>query len=96
MTPRWSYVCAALLRSCNLFTPAAFTTFLEHHRPLRPAVHSYLFSSIRIKFEPKFGGDHNLIAERSEGFAHQFFVCEWTVTLSRIEECDTAFDCGTN
>ena len=71
----------------------AATTFLD---VLRSAVHSYLFVSIRIEFEPKFGGDHNLIAERSEGFAHQFFVCEWTVTLSGVEECDTAFDCGTN
>jgi hypothetical protein len=28
---------------------------------------------------------------KSEGFARQFFVCEWAVTLSGIEECDTDY-----
>ena len=30
--------------------------------------------AIRTEVEPEFGGNHYLPAERSEGFAHEFFV----------------------
>ena len=29
---------------------------------------------IRTEVEPELGGDHHLLAEGSEGFAHEFFV----------------------
>ena len=45
-----------------------------------------------IKLEPELGGYHDLPAEGSEGFAHEFFVCERAVGFSGIEECDAAFD----
>ena len=46
---------------------------------LRPAVQAGApfmprGSKLRIEVEPEFGGDHHLSAERSEGFAHEFFV----------------------
>jgi hypothetical protein len=41
--------------------------------------------------EPEFGGDHHLLAEGSEGFAHQLFVQERAVDLGGVEECDAAF-----
>ena len=41
--------------------------------------------------EPEFGGDHHLLAERSEGFAHEFLVCEGAIHFSGIKERDPAF-----
>ena len=52
-------------------------------------------TSIRIEVEAELGGDHHLPAEGGEGFADKFFVRERTVDLSGIEECDAAFDGGT-
>ena len=49
---------------------------------------------IRIEVEPEFGGDHHLLAERSEGFAHEFFVGERAVDFGGVEERDAAFDGG--
>jgi hypothetical protein len=63
---------------------------------LRSAVHSYGSAGIRIEFESKFGGDHNLIAEGREGFAHQFFACERAVAFSGIEERNAALDRSPN
>ena len=51
--------------------------------PLRPAV--------GIEFEPELGGDRHLPTERSEGFAHEFFVRERAVHFSGVKECDAAF-----
>src|SRR5262249_16994143 len=45
-----------------------------------------------IELEPELGGNHHLLAEGREGFAHQFFVCDRAIPLRRIEECDAAFD----
>ena len=42
--------------------------------------------------EPEFGRDHQLLPERSEGFAHEFFIGEWAVNLSSIKEGYAAFD----
>src|SRR5271166_2146726 len=55
------------------------------------AVQPGLFAGARIKLEPKLGGDHHLPTERSESFAHEFFVCERPINLGGVEECDTAF-----
>jgi hypothetical protein len=38
--------------------------------------------------EPKLGGDHHLSAERRKRFTKEFFVGEWTIDFSRIEEGD--------
>ena len=48
--------------------------------------------AVGIEFEPELGGDHHLLAEGSEGFAHEFFVRERAVDFGGIEECDAAFD----
>ena len=42
--------------------------------------------------EAELGGDDDLVTERREGFAHQFFVGESAIDFSGIEECDAAFD----
>jgi hypothetical protein len=52
--------------------------------PLRPAV--------GIEPESELGGDHHLALERSEGFAHEFFVRERAVDFSGVEKGDTALD----
>ena len=52
----------------------------------------HFWPKLRIEVEPELGGDHHLIADRSEGFANEFLVRERTVNLSGVEECDTAFD----
>ena len=45
--------------------------------------------------EPELGGDHHLLAEGSEGFAHKLFVHERAVNLGGVEERDAAFHGGT-
>src|SRR5260370_41736953 len=49
-----------------------------------------------IEFEPKLRRNYHLSSERSKGFAHELFVGERAVDLSRIEECDAVFDCCTD
>ena len=63
---------------------------------LRPAVQARR-TGPRIaatEVEPELGGDHHLLAEGSEGFAHEFFVGERAVDLGGVEECDAAFHGG--
>src|SRR6266568_2176125 len=48
-------------------------------------------TSVRIKFEPELRCYHHSPAERSESFAHKFFVSERAVNFSGIEESDAAF-----
>ena len=49
---------------------------------------------IGIEFEAELGGDHYLVPERSESFAHEFFILEWTVGFRGIEECNAALNGG--
>src|SRR5206468_12213111 len=56
-----------------------------------PAVHANWRTAVWIEFEPKLGGDHHLLAEWSERFAHEFFVRERAVRFGSVEECDAAF-----
>src|ERR1700730_3655659 len=46
---------------------------------------------VRIEVKPELGGDHYLIAEGSEGFAHELFVYERAVNLGGVKESDAAF-----
>jgi hypothetical protein len=48
-------------------------------------------TSVRIKFESELRCYHHSPAERSEGFAHKFFICERAVNFSGVEERDAAF-----
>ena len=61
---------------------------------LRPAVQPRrarpLIAAAQV--EPELGGDHHLLAEGSEGLAHEFFVRERAVDLGGVEERDAAFD----
>jgi len=57
-----------------------------------PAIQPGLFAGVRINFPSELRGDHNLLMEGSEGFAHEFFVRERAIDLRRIEERDAAFD----
>ncbi len=62
---------------------------------LRPAVQARRPSSagsMSVEVEPEFGGDHHLLAEGGEGFAHQFFVRERTIDFGGVEEGDAAFN----
>jgi hypothetical protein len=72
----------SLDRALGDFLDVLWPTIEPH--PLRPAV--------GIEFEPELGGDHHLSPVRSEGLAHEFFVCEWAVDLSGVEEGDAEFD----
>ena len=45
-----------------------------------------------LELEPELGGDHHLLAEGSEGFAHEFFVRERAIDFGGVEERDAAFD----
>ena len=56
---------------------------------LRPTVHSGLFAGGGIKLKPELGGYRHLLAERSEGFADESFICKRTVDFSGVEERDT-------
>ena len=42
------------------------------------------------QIEAEFGGDDHLLAERSEGFADEFFVRERPINFSRVEEREPA------
>jgi hypothetical protein len=60
---------------------------------LRPAIQANPpRPALGIEFEPELGGDHHLSAERSEGFAHKFFVRERAVDFGGVEEGDAAID----
>ena len=58
---------------------------------LWPTIQAGLFAGVRIKFEPELGGNHDFPTERSESFAHEFFVRERAVNFGGVEECDAAF-----
>jgi hypothetical protein len=53
-------------------------------------------STIGVRLEAEFRGDHHLIPKRGQCFAHKFFVAEGTINFSGIEEVDAAFDSGAN
>ena len=60
---------------------------------LRPAVQADpARPAVGIELEPELGGDHHLLAERGEGFAHELLVRERAVDLGGVEERDAAFD----
>src|SRR5260370_2642817 len=44
------------------------------------------------EFETELGGYHHVTAERSDRFAHKFFVRERAVRFGRVEECDATLD----
>src|SRR5271166_2957031 len=46
----------------------------------------------RAEFEPEFCGDHHLLAEGSEGFAHMLFVQERAIELRSVKERDAMLD----
>jgi hypothetical protein len=48
--------------------------------------------AVGLELEPELGGDHHLIANRSEGFADKLLVHVRAVSLGGVEEVDTAFD----
>ena len=57
-----------------------------------PAVEAGLLAGDRINFETELGGDHHLLTEGSESFAHELFVREGTVHFGRVKERDPVFD----
>src|SRR2546426_7060571 len=59
---------------------------IQSRRALHPAG-----IEVTAHVEPEFGGDHHLLAERSERFTHKLFVQERTVDLRGVEKCDAAF-----
>jgi hypothetical protein len=63
---------------------------------LWPTIQADLFAGVRINFPSELGGDRHLVTERSEGLAHELFICECTVDFGGVKECDAAFDCRSN
>jgi len=63
---------------------------------LRPTIQTPLLPRIRIEIEAELGCDHDLSADRSQGFAYELFIRERTVDFSGVEECDSTFDGGPN
>src|SRR6185369_8326074 len=57
---------------------------------LGATVQASLFAILNL--EPELSGDHHLVTKWSQRFAHQFFIYEWTINFSRIEESYAAFD----
>jgi hypothetical protein len=55
---------------------------------LRPTVQPATPLRIRVDVEAELGGDHDLIADRGEGFTDEFLVGERSVGLGGIEERD--------
>ena len=53
-------------------------------------------SAIGIRWKAELRCYHHPIAEWSKRFAHKFFICEWTVHFSGVEECDAAFESRSN
>ena len=51
---------------------------------------------IRTKVKSEFRRDHDLFAERGQGFAHEFLVRERAIDFGGIEKCDATFHCGPN
>jgi hypothetical protein len=51
-----------------------------------------LLARIRIDVEAELGGDHDVVAEGLQGFAHEFLVGEWAVDLGGVEEGDATLD----
>ena len=50
--------------------------------------------AVVVECEPELGGDHDLVADRLQGFADELFVDEGAVDLGGVEEGDTALDGG--
>ncbi len=49
-------------------------------------------SSVSGDFEAEFGGDYDLLADRSERLADEFLIGERTVRFRCVEEGDSAVD----
>src|SRR5262249_36459200 len=58
-----------------------------------PAIEPGLLACSWVNLESELRGDHYFVAERSQGFANQFFVCVGAIDFSSVKESDTAFDC---
>ena len=54
------------------------------------------FAIAAAQIETEFRGDHHLVANRGQRFAHQFFIGERTVHFGGVEERYAAFDSRTN
>src|SRR5689334_8869694 len=55
------------------------------------AINSRPSRSVGLELEPELGRDHDLIANRSQTFTDQFFICKWAIHFGGIEEGDSAF-----
>src|ERR1700722_8054268 len=47
-----------------------------------------------IRLEPELGSDHDIFAEGSESFPHNFFIGERAIDFCGVKESDTAPDSG--
>ena len=47
---------------------------------------------LAVEVESELGGDHDLVADRLQGFPDQLFVREWPVHLSGVEERHATLD----
>ena len=51
-----------------------------------------ILSFDRVQIEAELGGDHHFSLERLDPLAHQFFVGEWTIDFSGVEEGDATLN----
>ncbi len=62
---------------------------------LRPAVQPRpTGATVGINIETELGGDHDLIADRSQRLTDQFFIDERPIDFSRVKKGDTPVDRG--
>ncbi len=63
---------------------------------LRPTVQARRTRSVvgAAEVEPELGGDHHLLADGSESFAHEFLVRERAIHFGSVEEGDAALHGG--
>src|SRR5271165_5217867 len=69
----------------------AFDALLDPHRA---AVEAGRGTAVGVEAEAEFGGDDDLIAQRAEALADDFFIHEWAVDLGGVEEGDAPVDCS--
>ena len=51
-------------------------------------------AAVLVEVQAELGGDHDLVADRGERFADEFFVGERPVDLGGVEERDAEIDRG--
>jgi len=86
---------AMLIKEIDSVGPEPLKATVGNHLDVfRATIEANGFARDRIDFPAKFCGDYNAVANRGQGFAHEFFVGKGSIDFGGIEECDAAIDGG--